>query len=192
MRATQQVICPSSPLSASIPLISICISHSHTQYSPNPPHCRYKVMAKPLNFDIKSQEDVIKQLPPFFNMKEKSEVCCPIAPSYHSLPRTTQCLLPAPSPRAVLRTRVLLSVPRTVGPRHGPPRRASVLVLPPLPVHPLLRVLHRRAAVPGGACRSRARRFRCPLPPPPPCLCVCAFCAALLFCVFLCLIIIMC
>ncbi len=41
-----------------------------------PPHCRYKVMAKPLNFDIKSQENVIKSLPPFFNMKEKSEVCC--------------------------------------------------------------------------------------------------------------------
>jgi hypothetical protein len=31
-------------------------------------------MAKPLAFDIKNQDQVIRQLPPFFNMKEKSEV----------------------------------------------------------------------------------------------------------------------
>lgn len=32
-------------------------------------------MAKPLNFDIKNQDQVIQSLPPFFNMKETSETC---------------------------------------------------------------------------------------------------------------------
>lgn len=47
---------------------------------------KYKVMAKPLNFDIKNQDDAIKQLPPFFKMKENSECCerCCFSP-YHQL-----------------------------------------------------------------------------------------------------------
>jgi len=36
---------------------------------------RYRVMAKPPGFDIKGQDAVIQQLPPFFNMKERSDCC---------------------------------------------------------------------------------------------------------------------
>jgi hypothetical protein len=79
--------------------ITGCEQRNKFDCSPRTPPCncvslppvRYKVMAKPLNFDIKNQDQVVNSLPPFFNMKEHSEVLLlPPPPSrnlQHVMPR---------------------------------------------------------------------------------------------------------
>ena len=132
---------------------------AHCLTPPRPPSAfRYKVMATPLHFDIKNQDDVIKQLPPFFNMKEKSEVML-----------LQHILIPSRCPSdtsADVRTHLLHALPRAHHQRQRPPRRPRLFFPSPLPVLNVLRPLHHLPAVSRGCLAHRLLTppiFICPV-----------------------------